>query len=830
MNKSVLSLSGLITDPLKVTAGTGILSGMCSILLIATLCIQCTSRENPSAPDLFVGDADHLLIDQPVHGYVTNMPAKKWEEAMLTGNGTLGALVMGYPLKERIIFSHEKLFLPQNPPTKAPDFGGSLDVIRKMVLNDEIDKANELCLKLGKDAGVPEYYWTDPFIPACQMEIEVLDKEPLVNYSRSVNYETGEASVGWTTAGGDFLRSVFASRRDGIITTRFRSRDGQPADFRIRLSDVAANDKKRPGETGELKMDEVIEDVKYTVGKDGILKYTTYFKKKWDGSLKGFTLETRISGLTGKMRTDGEWLYLKNCSDLTLLTDISLSYALPVSTETRLSGLPPMDYGQLLQRHAVIQGEMFNRFSLSLGEVNSAYKTPDQLIQSSSFGHLNKDLLVKLLEAARYIAISSTGELPPSLVGIWGGSWRPEWAGDFTQNGNVQSALAGGLNTNFPEIIEAYISYMWSMMDDFRDNARDLFGAPGIFVPSRTSDSGKTYHYGTGNPHQFWFSGAPWVARIFYDYWQYSGNKEFLQEKAIPFMLAAADFMEFILTEDSAGRPMFLPSYSPENGPGNYKDHDMAINATMDIASHKELLRNLLKLVDEGLLRSEKTDYWKKALARFPAYEIDSTGDLKEWIWPSYGNNNRHRHASHLYPLFYEADPAFLEDPGLRKAASTAIENRLVYRRGKKGAEMAFGLVQLGLAAAHINDVKHAYECVDWLCNSYWSPAFTAYHDPGRIFNADICGGLPAVVTEMLVQSSASGIVLLPTLPDEWPSGEIKGVLTRCGVKIDLTWKDGKPVSAALTAERSTSFRLKYLDKQWELKLNAGQTENWKPK
>jgi alpha-L-fucosidase 2 len=798
------------------------------ILLIAAVCLQCTPEKTPSALQNIVGNIDQLLIDKPEHGYVTNQPAFKWEEAMLTGNGTLGALVMGYPLKERIIFSHEKLYSPENPPTKAPDLGGSLEIIREMILKGEIEKANQLSIKLGKDVGIGEYYWTDPFVPACQMEIEVLDDEPVLNYSRAVNYETGEAATGWTTPKGKFSRTVFSSRRDGVIATKFSSEDGHPSDFRIRLSELPAGDKKLPGEAPEFVRGDVIEDVIYSVNKDGILKYTTLFTKKWDGSLKGFTVETRISGHDGKMRTDGEWLYFKNCSELTLHTDISLSFKLPVSTETSLDKIPELDYQELLQRHAVIQGEMFNRFSLSLGGNKKVYRTPDELIQTSSFGKLNNDLVVQLLESARYIAISSTGELPPSLVGIWGGTWRPEWAGDFTQNGNVQSALAGGLNTNFPEIIEAYANYMWSMMADFRDNAHDLFGAPGIFVPSRTSDFGKTYHYGTWNPHLFWFSGGPWVAQIFYDYWLYTGNEQFLKERAIPFMLAAADFMEFILTKDEQGRFMVIPSYSPENGPFSETEQYLAINATMDIASLKQLLRNLLYLVDNGLLESEKVGNWKNILTGLPPYEIDSTGDLKEWIWPGLKNNNRHRHASHLYPLLYEPDPDFFTRPELKKAAETAIENRLIYRREKKGAEMAFGLVQLGLAAAHIQDVKHAYECVDWLCNSYWSPAFTAYHDPGRIFNVDICGGLPAVVTEMIIQSSADEIILLPALPDQWPSGEIKGVLTRCGIKIDFTWEEGKPVAAVLTAERNTSFRLRYLDKQWEMNLTKGQIENWK--
>jgi hypothetical protein len=200
---------------------------------------------------------------------------------------------------------------------------------------------------------------------------------------------------------------------------------------------------------------------------------------------------------------------------------------------------------------------------------------------------------------------------------------------------------------------------------------------------------------------------------------------------------------------------------------------------------------------------------------------------LKEWIWPGFENDNEHRHASHLYPLFYEVDPDFEERPELEKAAVTAIENRLKYRRDNNGAEMAFGLVQKGLAAAHIKDTEHAYECVDWLCNSYWSPAFTSYHDPGEIFNVDICGGLPAVVTEMIIQSSADMVEFLPACPEQWPDGEIRGVRTRCGVTVDFEWRESKPLQATFTAQRKTVFSIKYNDKEWPLELKEDQILNW---
>jgi hypothetical protein len=244
----------------------------------------------------------------------------------------------------------------------------------------------------------------------------------------------------------------------------------------------------------------------------------------------------------------------------------------------------------------------------------------------------------------------------------------------------------------------------------------------------------------------------------------------------------------------------------------------------MDVAALKQLLRNLLALSEAGHIQSSKADRWRRMLAQLPGYQVDDEDDFKEWLWPGLHNNNSHRHASHLYPLFYEMDPEIRQRPALRQAAINAIENRLEYRRDRDGGEMAFGLVQLGLAAAHLRDTEHAYECVDWLCNSYWSPALTSYHDPGRIFNVDICGGLPAVVTEMLVQSSSDRIELLPALPAQWSEGRISGVQTRCGATVGLEWRPLGQVVATFVAQRETSFEVALRNRTWTLKMNQGES------
>ncbi|MCD6118085.1 glycoside hydrolase N-terminal domain-containing protein [bacterium] len=771
--------------------------------------------------------AERLKFNYPEHGFVSSKQAGRWEESMIVGNGTIGALVPGNPKKEHIILSHEKLFMPEYPPTKAPDIGKYLPEIRNFVLKGEDEKASELAVEAGREAGINKLIWTDPLVPACRIDIEPLLRDSVINYARAVNYEAGEAVTAWKTQKGVFHRRIFVSRTDSIIVLQIYSPDNIPVNIKVRLSQLPTIESERENDIEEeFDARKLVESISSTADDNGLLKYTTVFKKKWKGSLKGFCVESKVFVKDGSINSENGWIYVHNAEKVTLISKIKLSYKLPVKTKTGVDRFNFTNYDSLLKKHVKIHSEMFNRFQLSLGPGKKNNMTSVELLNSSSHGRLSRMLVEKLCEAARYELICSTGELPPTLQGIWGGTWRPAWSGDFTHNGNVPSAIASGFDTNFIEVMDAYINYMFSMFNDFKANAKNVYGIDGIFCLSRSSSSGSTYHYLIDYPHMYWFAGAAWAAEFFYEYWQYTDDTTFLKTRTIPFMLEAVKFYQGILTKDQQGKYMFIPSYSPENAPLGYNS-PVTINATMDVSSLKQLLRNLLTLVKQGWILPKYKKEWKEILTNLPAYEIDNTGDLKEWLYPGYKNNNMHRHASHLYPLFYEVDPDFELHPELKKAAVQAIENRLKYRRDRNGGEMAFGLVQLGLAAAHIKDTEHAYECVDWLCNSYWSNSFTSFHNPGEIFNVDISGGLPAVVAEMIIQSSPDEIELLPALPEQWPEGGIKGVRTRCGVTVDFKWDKCQPVEATFKAQRGTVFKLKHKDREWKIELPKNKTLIW---
>ena len=140
-------------------------------------------------------------------------------------------------------------------------------------------------------------------------------------------------------------------------------------------------------------------------------------------------------------------------------------------------------------------------------------------------------MLEKQFDAGRYNILCSSGDYPPNLQGIWGGTYWPAWSGDYTLNGNVQSAIAADLPANMPECFLSMFDYFDRLMPAFHDNARRLYGARGIYIPSRTSSHGYQNHFDSEWPMTFWTAGAAWFARFYYDYYLYTGDREFPREE-----------------------------------------------------------------------------------------------------------------------------------------------------------------------------------------------------------------------------------------------------------------------------------------------------------
>jgi hypothetical protein len=121
---------------------------------------------------------------------------------------------------------------------------------------------------------------------------------------------------------------------------------------------------------------------------------------------------------------------------------------------------------------------------------------------------------------------------------------------------------------------------------------------------------------------------------------------------------------------------------------------------------------------------------------------------------------------------------------------------------------MAFGLILQGFVAASLHKSDVCAELVDWLSNKYWNPNFASLHNPGKIFNTDISGGLPALVLRMLVDSKPGSIDFLPAWPTSMPTGKVEGVALRGQIILkELAW-NGKNRTAILNSKIAQEVKI----------------------
>jgi alpha-L-fucosidase 2 len=771
-----------------------------------------------------------LHTSYPASGFVSTAPAETWDDGTVVGNGIQGALAFCRTSTEEVVLSHEELFLPLFPDHGYLPVREHYDTVRQLVMEGNAGAAQELLLKLKKEGDFPDYNTTDPFVGACSLDLHMHHRDKNTSYIRSVNFETAESLTAWEDSGGLFHRRLFVSRADNVIVLRLSSPVGSRISVSLGLREIEREPAEHPLDRDLYAI--TIDGCEGSVS-DTLLTHRMRFKKRWGSQpVNGCITLGRVIVQGGSAAADNGQLTVSDAEELLLLVrTVPDRRGEHLSVEDEVSALSDLEptYGSLLQSHARIHGEIFGRSSLQLAEPAEQLCSSEEMQAASSVGNTNPALVEKAFAAARYGIISSTGRLPPALQGVWTGTWKPRWSGDYTLNGNVQSAVAASLCGNHFECLESLLKYLDTLLDDFRSNARELLGFRGFLIPWRSSTHGRTHYlayrkYHHNFPGVYWFAGAAWFAQLYFDYYLYTADTGFLESRLKPFLLESAAFYEDYLTLEQDGVFVLSPSSSPENELED--DIWMAPNATMTIAAAKQLFRNLLFLKKELGISAAQVERWRMLIAKLPTYQVGANGAVKEWAWPGIENREVHRHASHLYPLYYGMAPEIAEDEDLREAFRVAIDKRMEFRRHEDGSAMAFGFTQLGMSAAHLGDTDLAYESVEYLVNSYWSPAMVSQHDPRFTMNLDISGGLPAVIITMLVQSLQPDrpdgpwlIRLLSALPDAWPTGKLRGVRCRGGFEADVSWRDGVLQTATITSLRGEPCRVEYGDRSVPLSL-----------
>ena len=741
---------------------------------------------------------------------INTFPASNWNDTTPVGNGRIGASVYGCVYDERILINHEALFNYTNT-MEIPDISSSLKEVRRLMDEKKYLEAENYYTNVLREKGYRGS--KGKFYPAFDIRMIFGTYGAPTEYRRELDMVNGICTVTYKDNGERWTRRVFASKTDNLLLINIKKETPFNMIFALERHDLADwVDYRNCDEFSSFSEGSYVYSRCRTEGR---LDYSGIIKVLYtDGAMENIAKAKKR-----KIDMEGA-LVLDNSIKISGATKVTLALNIENKAEEFEKMKESVDnfalsFDEALEKHAREFSKIFLGTTVEICE-NDENATNEELLVKSYQGSVDVRIAQKMADFGRYLLISSSHgcECPANLQGLWNGAYSPAWACTYFNNENIQmaywQAYTGGLADAVMPLFNLYDKFK----DDYRENARNLFGCRGILLPLFMDNfSGRKDNL---QPHVlYWTGSSAWISAIYFDYYRYTLDKKFLMERAYPFMKESAQFYEDFLVYDENGKLKSYPSDSPENRPlGDYEgsgEVSCSINATMDFALIKELLTNLVSVCDEYGIDAEKATMWRKMIADIPEYEINEDGAIKEWMHPDFKDNYQHRHQSHIYGLFPGFEINEQDNKRIYDAMKVAVEKRLCI--GLKD-QSGWSLAHMANIYARLGDGKRAKECLDLLTRFCTGDNFYTYHNDWRNmgvtlkylhgghapFQIDANMGYTAAVYEMIMYSDLDKIKLLPALPEEWKCGKAVNLHVRGGLHVSIEWNENE-VIATISAD-----------------------------
>jgi alpha-L-fucosidase 2 len=495
-----------------------------------------------------------------------------------------------------------------------------------------------------------------------------------------------------------------------------------------------------------------------------------------------------------------------------------------------LSALRGKKYSDLRAQHIADYQRLFRRVSIDLGPAPNL--PTDERI--ASFAKSGDPALVALLfQYGRYLLISSSrpGAQPANLQGIWNDTNAPAWDSKYTDNINTEMNYWPAGVANLAECQLPLFDALKDLAVSGAAVAKEQYAAGG-WVLHHNFDLWRGAAPINASNHGIWQTGGAWLSTHLWEQYLYTGERQFLLDTAYPLMKGAAQFFVDTLVKDpKTGYLITGPSNSPEQG-------GLVMGPTMDRQIVRTLFGEVIAASKTLGVDAEFRDRLAGMRERIAPNQIGKYGQLQEWMEDKDDPENQHRHVSHLWSMYPGSEITPYGTPDLFKAARQSL-----LFRGDAATGWSMGW-KINLWARFL-DGDHAYKILQNLITpASDKPAkaglFANLFDAHPPFQIDGNFGATAGIAEMLLQSDdpygtplsltpvqsgdAAFLHLLPALPSAFPSGKVTGLRARGGIEVGIEWKGGKLVKAVLSAKDAKPVRIRYADKEKEIRLNAGQT------
>jgi alpha-L-fucosidase 2 len=751
-------------------------------------------------------------------------PARHFTQSMPLGNGRLGMMVLGGVKKDRIVLNEESVWSGSPSDDNRPDAHKQLPEIRRLLQEGRNDEAERLvnqtftCKGQGsghaKGANLP--FGCYQVLGNLSIEFDT-DPNSITDYRRRLDLSTALADVRYESNGVSYHRRYFTSAPDEVGVIRLMADGAGALTFGISL------DRPERFSTEAVANNELLMTGQLNDGRGG-------------GGVK-YAARIRVLTTGGNVTAAGNRLKVSKANTATILFAAETDYHGVVPRERKIddpraktaeviAAAVAKGYTAILADHITDHRRFFDRVSISLddgkpvSQKNSLLAT-DKRIKVFAKTAEDANLAALYFNFGRYLLICSSrsGTLPANLQGIWAEEIQTPWNGDWHLDINIQmnywpAEVCGLGDCHIPmlRLIEA-------LQQPGRKTAKAYYNAEGWVAHVITNAWGFT----APGERASWgstVSGSAWLCEHLWEHYAFIQDEEYLRW-AYPIMKGSAQFyLDMLITEPAHGWLVTAPSNSPENAfrMKNGKAAHTCMGPTVDMQILRELFANCVATAEILAVDEDFRESLRAKRTRLAPNQSGPDGRLQEWLEPYDEPNPHHRHISHMYGLYpyYELTPQVA--PKLAEAAGKSLE-----RRGFRGDVGWANAWKTGLYARLLDsDQAHGYlkrliglNAFPNLFNACW---------PGRVFQIDGNFGGTAGMAEMLLQSHAGEIHLLPALPDAWPAGRVKGFCARGGFVVDIEWENRALSRLKILSKAGSDCRIRYKSKVTDMKTEKGRS------
>jgi len=719
-------------------------------------------------------------------------------------------MVFGGVNLERLQLNEESMWSGSLADNDNPDAYAELDKIRELLFEGKYRVATELtnltqiCKGTGSRRGGPY----GCFQTLGDLWIDNGKNSDYENYYRELDLEEAVVRINYTQDGVNYSREIFSSYPDQVAVVRFT------ADKPGMISFSCFLDRPERFRT-YTENDQLVMRGALSNGKGG----------------DGLQYMARLAAVNknGKLSYSDSTIIIDDADEVVLFLSSSTDYVLdyPVYkgrdfekiTAANIEKAQEKSYSELLKRHLNEYQSYFSRLSFDITDENFSRIPTDVRIEKFRQTHSDPHLNKLVFQYGRYLLISSSrpGTLPANLQGIWADKTHTPWNGDYHTDVNVEMNYWPAEVTNLSEIHLPLFDLIESLVEPGQKTASIQYHKNGWVVHPITNVWGFTSPGERASWGMHTGAGA-WICSHIWDHFIYTGDKDFLG-RMYPVLKGSVEFyLDWLVGNPKTGNLVSGPAVSPENtfiAPDGSRSL-ISMGPAHDQQVIWQLFTEFIAASEELEIQDNTVIQVVNAKNKLAGPEIGSDGRLMEWPEEFSEVEPGHRHISHLFALHPGSQINIEETPELAAAAKLSLDYRIANGGGQSGWSRAWLVSQY----ARLYEAEKAKVNLDTVLSRNLAPNLFGLHPP---FQIDANFGATAGIAEILIQSHSGLIHLLPALPYDWPSGEVKGLKARGGYEVNIKWKNDELLNAEIYSERGGKCRILYRGKELSLDMKKNE-------